>query len=171
MGHCHSLPDRPSFLLLLSHVVSLNSKVLHMHAKRRLQSETLVRLCNIASASASWSASWRAPLQRLRDALRARPVGARVQGHLEGLEARLELRAYFTRGRERGGAQPGSQAVAWREGTLAPASPTPRWNFATLAESRRISPDLATSFAEQPVPPDGREVEGDGPRLLSGTLG
>mmetsp|Transcript_49539 Transcript_49539/g.152382 ORF Transcript_49539/g.152382 Transcript_49539/m.152382 type:complete len:215 (-) Transcript_49539:2-646(-) len=81
-----------------------------MHAKRRLQSETLVRLCNIASASASWSASWRAPLQRLRDALRARPVGARVQGHLEGLEARLELRA------------------------------------------------------EQPVPPDGREVEGDGPR-------
>ena len=89
---------------------------------------------------------------------------------MEGLEARLELRAYFTRGRERGGAQPGSQAVAWREGTLAPASPTPRWNFATLAESRRISPDLATSFAEQPVPPDGREVEGDGPRLLSGHI-
>ena len=42
--------------------------------------------------------------------------------------------------------------------------------LATLAESRRISPDLATSFAEQPVPPDGREVEGDGPRLLSGHI-
>ena len=89
---------------------------------------------------------------------------------MEGLEARLELRTYFTRGRERGGAQPGSQAVACGGGLLC-RFPYTSLELATLAESRRISPDLATSFAEQPVPPDGREVEGDGPRLLSGNLG